>query len=79
MNGVAVYMEGGGETAEAKAQIRLGMSEFLRDLREAARRKRWFWKVVPCGSRVEARDSLSTSEASTLLCMPFSSSTRKPE
>ena len=57
MKGLAVYMEGGGETAEAKAAIRQGMGEFLNFLRESARRKRWHWKVVPCGSRVQARDA----------------------
>src|SRR5213596_661883 len=50
-------MEGGGQTAHAKAEIRLGMSEFLVDLREKARQKRWHWKIVACGSRIEARDA----------------------
>lgn len=57
MKGLAVYMEGGGQTAEAKAAIRQGMGEFLRMMRESARRKRWHWKVVPCGSRLEAKDA----------------------
>ena len=55
MKGLAVYMEGGGQTAESKAAIRQGMGEFLGMLRESARRKRWHWKVVPCGSGVQAR------------------------
>ena len=50
-------MEGGGQTAHAKAEIRLGMSEFLVDLREMARQKKWRWKIVACGSRIEARDA----------------------
>jgi hypothetical protein len=50
-------MEGGGQTAEAKAAIRQGMGEFLRSLRESARRKGWHWKVVACGSRTQARDA----------------------
>ncbi len=57
MNGIAVYLEGGGDTAESKASIRFGMAQFLGALRDAARRKHWHWKVVPCGSRVAARDA----------------------
>lgn len=57
MSGLAVYMEGGGETAEAKAAIRQGMAEFLCVMRESARRKRWHWKVVPCGSRLHAKEA----------------------
>ena len=57
MSGTAVYMEGGGETPEAKAAIRQGMGEFLHSVRESARRKHWRWKVVPCGGRVQTRDA----------------------
>lgn len=57
MSGVAVYLEGGGQTAQAKAEIRLGMGEFLVDLREKARQKRWHWRIVACGSRIEAKDA----------------------
>ena len=50
-------MEGGGDSAEGKAHLRRGMSEFLRSLREAARQKRVPWKVVACGSRNAAHDA----------------------
>ncbi len=57
MSGVAVYMEGGGDSAEGKAPLRRGMGEFLRSLRDAARQKRLDWKVVACGSRNDAHDA----------------------
>jgi uncharacterized protein DUF4276 len=57
VTGIAIYMEGGGSTAQGKATLRQGMSEFLGSLREAARQKRLTWKVVPCGSRSETRDA----------------------
>jgi hypothetical protein len=62
VTGIAVYMEGGGQTgepgtAESKAAVRQGMGEFLRDLRERARKKRWHWKIVPCGDRTTTKDA----------------------
>ena len=54
-------MEGGGDSAEGKAHLRRGMSEFLRSLREAARQKRLQWKVVACGSRNDAHDAFLDS------------------
>jgi len=51
MRGIAVYMEGGGHSSGDRSLLRLGMSQFLSSLRDAARRKRLEWKVVPCGSR----------------------------
>jgi hypothetical protein len=62
VTGIAVYMEGGGQTgepgtAESKAAVRQGMGEFLRDLRERARKKRWHWKIVPCGDRTTTKNA----------------------
>lgn len=57
MTGIAIYLEGGGDAAEAKAAIRQGMGQFMIALRDAARRKRWHWKVVACGSRLAAKDA----------------------
>jgi len=54
VNGIAVYMKGGGDSREGKARLRQGMSEFLRSLRESAGHKRLSWKIVACGSRNEA-------------------------
>ena len=50
-------MEGRGEkkaARNAKAALRSGMSQFLTDIKEAARAKKWKWNLVPCGSRDEA-------------------------
>jgi hypothetical protein len=44
MSGIAVYLEGGGNSTDDKATLRQGMSEFLRSLREAARQRRLHWK-----------------------------------
>ena len=62
MSGIAVYMEGGGQTgepntADAKAAVRVGMGEFLRTLRDRARAKRWHWKIVPCGDRTTTKNA----------------------
>ena len=54
MNGVAIYMEGGGDGKSAKAAIRQGMDALLRPLKDAARVKALHWKLVPCGGRDEA-------------------------
>lgn len=57
MTGVAVYMEGGGDSREGKAQLRQGMSESLNSLRDAARQKKLHWKVVACGSRNDTHNA----------------------
>lgn len=54
MNGVAIYMEGGGDSRDSKAAIRQGMDVFLTPLKDAARARSWRWKPVCCGSRQNA-------------------------
>ena len=54
MTGVTIYMEGGGNSTEGKRRLREGMNQFLRELREKARKNRWRWRLVPCGSRRRA-------------------------
>ena len=54
MNGIAIYMEGGGEGNATKAALRQGMDAFLQPLKEAARDKALSWKLVCCGPRNEA-------------------------
>lgn len=51
MSGIAIYLEGGGDAARTKRGLRRGMDRFLRNLKDAARRKHMYWSVVPCGSR----------------------------
>jgi len=59
LSGIAVYMEGGGGSTDSKAAIRLRMAEFLREVRDQARSRRWQWKVVACGSGDAARDAFN--------------------
>lgn len=48
---VAIYFEGGGDSAETKAALRQGMSAFLKPLVDMARQRRSRWSLVPCGGR----------------------------
>ena len=54
MSAVAIYMEGGGNGKGSKAALRRGMDSFLGALKDAAREKRWQWRLVCCGGRDEA-------------------------
>jgi hypothetical protein len=59
VKGVAIYMEGGGDSTASKAAIRQGMGEFLSAIRDRAREHRLTWKLVACGSRNSARDAFT--------------------
>ncbi|MBI4624650.1 MAG: DUF4276 family protein [Verrucomicrobia bacterium] len=48
---IYVYFEGGGQTAEGKAQLRQGMDAFLASLKDLARQRRWRWQLIPCEGR----------------------------
>jgi hypothetical protein len=68
VSGIAVYLEGGGQTgepgtAETKAAIRQGMDAFLRVLKDRARVKRWHWKMVPCGDRASTKNAFMNARA----------------
>ena len=54
MSGVAIYMEGGGDSRDARAALRQGMDALLQPIKEAAREKALRWKLVPCGGRGKA-------------------------
>jgi Domain of unknown function (DUF4276) len=65
---IAVYMEGGGQTGEpntvgAKTAVRDGMGKFLSTLRDRARAKRWYWKIVPCGDRASTKSVFLNARA----------------
>lgn len=49
-----IFVEGGGDGRSGKAAIRNGLDEFLKEAKEAARRKRMKWRLTACGSRDEA-------------------------
>jgi hypothetical protein len=57
VRGIAIYLEGGGDSTEGKARLRQGMGEFLSALREEARARRLRWKIVACGSRGATHDA----------------------
>jgi len=54
---IAIYFEGGGNSAETKAILRQGMSAFLKPLVEMARQRRCRWSVTSCGGRDQALDA----------------------
>ena len=51
MRGIAIYLEGGGQSRGTRQRLRVGMSHFLGQLKERACRKSMFWKIVACGGR----------------------------
>ncbi len=51
MTEIAIYVEGGGDTAQQKAELRNGFDELLNSQKQAARSKRLKWKLVPSGGR----------------------------
>lgn len=51
---IRVYVEGGGDGKESKAQVRLGFGKFFQDIVAQAREKRIGWHIVVCGSRNSA-------------------------
>jgi hypothetical protein len=48
---ISIYVEGGGDTAQQKAELRNGFDELLISQKQAARSKRLRWKLVPSGGR----------------------------
>jgi hypothetical protein len=51
---IRIYIEGGGDKKETKKAIRIGFSEFLKDLRQIAQKNRIRWQIIICGSRQNA-------------------------
>ena len=54
MKGIAIFMEGGGETSSTQSHLRQGMAEFLGEIRTDCKEREWHWKLVACGGRDEA-------------------------
>lgn len=54
---IAIYVEGGGDTAQQKAELRTGLDALLQQQKNAARAKRLGWKLVPSGDRRAAYDA----------------------
>ena len=73
MSGVAIYMEGGGVSRDAKGDLRRGMETLLQPLKEAARAKVLHWKLVACGARNEAfrrfRNAVGNGDNATVVLL----------
>ena len=54
---IAIYIEGGGNTAQTLTPFRTGMSAFLKSVVDVVRQKRIQWRVIPCGGRKQAYDA----------------------
>lgn len=54
MTEIAIYVEGGGTSAQQKAVLRQGLDALLEPQKRAAQGKKVRWKLVCCGSRNEA-------------------------
>lgn len=51
---IAIYVEGGGDTAQQKAELRQGFEGLLREQKELAQRMGIGWKLICCGGRTMA-------------------------
>lgn len=74
MTSIAIYIEGGGDSRDGKAQLRLGFEALLEPQKNAARIRRLRWKLVLCGGRnatfdafCHATNNAATSEIVALL------------
>lgn len=54
---IAIYVEGGGDTSEQKAELRLGFDSLLAEPKSRARVKRLGWKLVCAGGRRSAYEA----------------------
>jgi hypothetical protein len=54
---IAIYVEGGGDTAQTLDPFRRGMSAFLKPVVDAVRKRRIRWRIIPCGGRKQAYDA----------------------
>jgi hypothetical protein len=70
VNKIAIYVEGGGQTAQQKAELRNGFDQLLSAQKNAARQKKLGWKLIPSGGRESAyrafTNEIAASEDGTL-------------
>ncbi len=73
MKEVAIYLEGGGDTAQQKAELRTGMDALLGPQKRAARDRRLGWRMIPCGGRQQTfeafRHAVQQADEETLLIL----------
>lgn len=51
IEGIRIYIEGGGDHRDTRAALRFGFGEFFKSLREKARHKNMRWNITVCGTR----------------------------
>jgi hypothetical protein len=76
VNGITIYVEGGGDQSGTKSRFRKGMDAFLSELKSAARAKSWHWKLVPGGGRQRTYDAFCNAcrnEDNTVIVLLFDS------
>jgi hypothetical protein len=65
---IAIYAEGGGNTAQQRAELRIGFDGLLRRFKEKAGNKKASLRIIPCGTRnatYEAFVHASTTDSDT--------------
>ena len=61
MKEIAIYFEGGGDTAQQKVELRTGLGRLL-DAQKTAARQGLGWKLIPSGGRQRAYDALINND-----------------
>ena len=59
INGIRIYVEGGGDGKETRSWVRQGFRQFLEDLVVLARERRIRWNIIACGPRNAAYDGFT--------------------
>jgi len=57
VRGIAIYVEGGGDSADQKRDLRNGLDGLFRAQKQAAQTKRLRWRLVPSGGRTQTFDA----------------------
>ncbi|HET7864705.1 MAG TPA: DUF4276 family protein [Burkholderiaceae bacterium] len=82
MTEISIYVEGGGNSAQQKAELRQGLDALLGRQKRAAQGKKVRWKLVCCGSRSEAfrafRNASKQAPGSTAVLLVDSESPFSP-
>lgn len=63
MTGIAIYVEGGGDGAGGKAQLRQGFDALFAPQKDAARARKLRWRLVMCGARNTAFEAFERATA----------------
>ncbi|HWG44014.1 MAG TPA: DUF4276 family protein [Gemmataceae bacterium] len=61
MKEIAIYLEGGGDSAQQKAELRTGMDALLDPEKQAARNKQLRWRMIPSGGRGQTFDAFQNA------------------